>query len=144
MLTPDDSHSGSESQAQVPSRARVHRLPGAKPTERGVLYRRGGERFLLAWNRVQRAFAAEVGEAGAGRAVFDLAIETTGPECVLCRLDAAPGEEAMLVAKAIQVALDDDRCNPCVHSLADGGLACRHYPDLEIFTESVLEAIRFG
>lgn len=144
MLTPDHPPSDPDSQAQVPSRARVHRLPGAKPTERGVLYRRGSESFLLAWNRVQRAFAAEVGEPGSRRAVFDLAIETTGPECVLCRLDADPGEEAMLVAKAIEVALGDDRCNPCVHSLADSGLGCRHYPDLEIFTESVLEAIRFG
>ena len=134
----------SEPTVQVPSRARVHRLPGAKPTERGVLYRRGGERFLLAWNRVQRAFAAQVGEDGAVRAVFDLAVETTGPECVLCRLDTAPGEEAMRVAKAIQVALGDEACNPCVHSLAEAGVACRSYPDLEIFTESVLEAVRFG
>ena len=47
--------------AQVPSRYRVHLLPRAKPTDRGVLYLKGEEQFLLAWARVKRAFAAQVG-----------------------------------------------------------------------------------
>ncbi len=130
---------------EVPSRYRVHRLPDAKPTERGVLYRRGGDRFLLAWSRVKRAFAAEVGEPGAlPTTVFDLAIQVTGPECVVCRLDAAPGEPALRLARAIRLAVGPEGCSPGLESLAESGVSSRAYPDLEVFAESALEAVRFG
>jgi hypothetical protein len=50
-------------------------------TERGVVYRRGDQRYLLAWSRVHRGLAAEVGEPqGVRTIVFDLAIEVEGPE----------------------------------------------------------------
>jgi hypothetical protein len=130
---------------EVPSRYRVYRLPGAKPTERGVLYRRGRQRYLLAWTRVKRAFAADVGEPGEPRVtVFDLAIQVTGSECVVCRLVAEPGEQAIRVARAIELAVGSRACSPCIQALAVDGLATRAYPDLDVFSESVLEAVRFG
>jgi hypothetical protein len=119
-------------------------LPGAKPTERGVLYRRGSERFLLAWGRVQRAFAAEVGEPELDCTItFDLAVEVSGPVCVICRMDAAPGEEAMRVARAIQLGIGPENCSPCIKSLADGGVPSLSFPDTETFGEAVLESVRF-
>lgn len=132
-------------QPEVPSRYRVHRLPDAKPTERGVLYRRGTERYLLAWSRVRRAFAAEVGEgAGPRTLVFDLAVQVTGPECVACRLEVPGGEEAMRAARAIQLALGPRACSPCVQSLANDGVPSQSYPDLEVYAEAALESVRFG
>jgi hypothetical protein len=130
--------------SEVPSRYRVHLLPGAKPTERGVLYRRGSERFLLAWGRVERAFAAEVGEPGGVSAInFDLAVEVRGPVCVVCRMEAKPGEDAMRIAKAIQLGIGSDRCNSCIESLAADGVVSLSFPDTETFGEAVLESVRF-
>ena len=130
--------------SEVPSRYRVHLLPGAKPTERGVLYRRGSERFLLAWGRVERAFAAQVGEPDGARSIaFDLAVEVRGSVCVVCRMEAQPGEDAMRIAKAIQLGVGPESCNPCIESLAADGVASLSFPDTEIFGEAVLEAVRF-
>lgn len=129
---------------RVPSRCRVHWLPDAKPTDRGVVYRRGEERFLLAWSRVQRAFAAEVGEsADASTVVFDLAVVTRGSECVICRTSAAPGEEATRVARAIRVGAPAEAVHASVGAVAQAGAAPRRFPDLAIWTEAVLEAVRF-
>ena len=130
--------------SEVPSRYRVHLLPGAKPTERGVLYRRGSEQFLLAWSRVERAFAAQVGEPAGARAIaFDLAVEVRGPVCVICRIEAQPGEDAMRIAKAIQLGVGPEICNPCIESLAIAGVASLSFPDTETFGEAVLESVRF-
>jgi hypothetical protein len=129
---------------QVPSRYRVHLLPDAKVTERGVVYRRGDDRFLLVWSRVERALAAEVGEPeGVRTIVFDLALELVGPECVVCRLDAEPGEEASALARAIQIGVGRDRCSASLRALATEGLPTRCYPDLDTLTEANLESIRF-
>jgi len=130
--------------SEVPSRYRVHLLPGAKPTERGVLYRRGSQGLLLAWGRVERAFAAEVGESEGERSIaFDLAVEVSGPVCVICRMEAEPGEEAIRVARAIQLGVGSENCNPCVKSLADCGVASLTFPDTETFGEAMLESVRF-
>jgi hypothetical protein len=130
--------------SEVPSRYRVHLLPGAKPTERGVLYRRGSARFLLAWGRVAYAFAAEVGEPEGVRAIaFDLAVEVSGPICVACRMEAEPGEDAMRVARAIQLGVGPELCNPCIKSLAADGAPSLSFPDTETFGEAVLESVRF-
>ncbi len=129
---------------QVPSRYRVHLLPDAKVTERGVVYRRGEDRFLLVWSRIERALAAEVGEPeGVRTIVFDLALELVGPECVVCRLDAEPGEDASALARAIQIGVGRDRCSPSLRALATEGLPTRCYPDLDTLTEANLESIRF-
>jgi hypothetical protein len=131
------------SAARVPSKLRVHRLPEPKVTERGVLYRRGGQRYLLAWARVAQAFAAEVGEPdGPGVTLFDLVLQGRGAECVVCRLDVAPGEKAERVARAVQLAVGVDLCDPGVRALAAAGGAPR-VPDADTFGQRVLESIRF-
>jgi hypothetical protein len=128
---------------EVPSRYRVHLLPDPKATERGILYRRGEQRFLLAWGRVKRALAAEVGERGGARAiVFDLAVEVAGAECVVCRVDAAPSE-AQILARAIQLGLGPGRCDESLRATVAEGWPSRCHPDLETFEEAALEAIRF-
>jgi hypothetical protein len=130
--------------SEVPSCYRVHLLPGAKPTERGVLYRRGSECFLLAWGRVEYAFAAEVGEPEGVHAIaFDLAVEVSGPVCVVCRMEAQPGEQAMRIARAIQLGVGPEACNPCIKSLAADGVSSLSLPDIESFGEAVLESVRF-
>jgi hypothetical protein len=130
--------------SEVPSRYRVHLLPGAKPTERGILYRRGNERFLLAWGQVECAFAAEVGEPEGVRIIaFDLAVAVDGPVCVVCRMEAEPGEDAMRTARAIQLGVGPENCNSCIKSLATDGAASLCFPDTETFDESVLESVRF-
>jgi hypothetical protein len=128
----------------VPSRYRAHLLPGAKPTEKGMVYRRGRDRFLLEWRRVRLAFAAEVGEPeGVRTIVFDLVIESDGSECVACRLDAEPGEDATALARAVELGVGRDRCAPSLRALAAEGIPTRGYPDLDTFAEATLEAIRF-
>jgi hypothetical protein len=130
---------------QVPSRYRVHLLPRAKATERGILYLRGEAQFLLAWDRVKRAFAArvgEVGQAGGAVVVFDLAVEVSGPECVVCRLEAAPGE-AQRLALAIELGVASCARTPSLRALAHEGSAQLRFPDLETFGEASLESIRF-
>jgi hypothetical protein len=135
---------GDPSVSEVPSRYQVHLLPGAKPTERGVLYRRGSEGFLLAWGRVEYAFAAEVGEPEGVHAIaFDLAVEVSGPVCVICRIEVPPGEEAMRIARAIQLGVGPEACNSCIKSLAADGVSSLWYPDIESFGEAVLESVRF-
>jgi len=130
--------------SEVPSRYRVYLLPGAKPTERGVLYRRGREQFLLAWGRVERAFAAQVGDPEGVRTItFDLAVEVRGPVCVVCRMEAKPGEDAMRIARAIQLGVGPEACNSCIESLASDGVASLLFPDTETFGEAVLESVRF-
>jgi hypothetical protein len=119
---------------QVPSRYRVHLLPRAKPTERGVLYRRGEAQFLLEWQRVRRLLAAWVGPDGARTAVFDFVLEASGPECVVARLELAPGEDASGVARAIAIGLGAG---------AGGDGPRQSYPDLETFEAAALEAVRF-
>ncbi len=130
---------------EVPSRYRALLLPEAKVTDRGLVYRRGARHYLLAWSRVERAFAAEIGEPeGVRTIVFDLAVEVRGPECVVCRFDAEPGSDAMGIARAIEVGTGRDRCSPSLRTLAAEGLPTRRYVDLESFEEATLEAIRFG
>jgi hypothetical protein len=134
-----------ESRGQVPSRCRVHLLPGAKPTDRGVVYRRGEEQFLLAWPRVKRAFAAEIGEeTNARTVVFDLAVEVAGPELVLCRLAAEPGEPARQVARAIALGTTAEASTSGLEEASGSGRPKRWYPDVETLEVAELESIRFG
>lgn len=130
--------------ARIPSRCRVHFLPDAKATDRGIVYRRGEERFLLVWGRIQAAFAADVGEPeGVRTVVFDVAVEMRGDECVLCRFDVDPGDEAQALARAIEVGVGRELCSASLRALAREGLPSRHYVDLDTLTEATLEAIRF-
>ena len=129
---------------EVPSRYRVHLLTRAKPTDRGVLYLRGDAPYLLAWPRVRRVFAAEVGEAEGATVVFDLAVEVTGPECVSFRLAADRGEDARRVANAIRLGVGGDASSRELEEAAELGAPRRRYPDAETLGEAALEAIRFG
>jgi hypothetical protein len=129
---------------QVPSRYRAHLLPDAKPTERGIVYRRGRDRFLLEWRRVLLAFAAEVGEPeGVRTIVFDLVIENDGSQCIACRLDADPGEDATALARAVELGVGRERCAASLRALAIEGIPTRGYPDLDTFAEATLEAVRY-
>ncbi len=132
-------------EVRVPSRYRAHRLPEAKPTERGILYRRGERFFLLAWSRVKRVLAAEVGESGGPRTVvIDLAVQLTGSECIVCRTDATPGEEAMRLAKATLLGVGDAGLRGALGHLASEGVTRVRFPDVESFEAAALEAVRFG
>lgn len=130
---------------EVPSRYRVHLLNRAKPTDRGVVYLRGEEQFLLAWPRVKRVFAGRVGEGrGFGTVVFDLAIEVDGPECVTCRVAAEPGREARRVARAIRLGVGPLARSRTLDEVAEEGETRRGFPDADTFADAALEAIRFG
>jgi hypothetical protein len=128
---------------QVPSRYRVHLLPRAKPVERGVLYRRGEAQFLLEWGRVRRVLSAWVGAPGARTAVFDLVLAASGPECVVGRIEVAPGEDAAHVARAVAIGLSGGARAAAagVEGAADG--PAQDYPDVETFEAAALEAVRF-
>ena len=70
---------------------------------------------------MRRAFAAGVGEPGGAQSVFDLALEASGPECVVCRLDATPGE-APRVARAIELGVGRrQRATPALAHVAHDG-----------------------
>jgi hypothetical protein len=127
---------------EVPSRYRVHLLPHAKPTERGVLYLRGEAQFLLAWGRVKRAFAARVGGGEQATVVFDLAVRVRGPECVVCRLETRL-PEAPRLARAIELGVAAEARTPALLHLAREGVAHLSYPDLETLSDAALEAVRF-
>ncbi len=132
-------------EARNSSGYRAHLLPDAKATEQGILYRRGEERFLLAWNRVRRALAGVVGDPDQECTVlFDLAVEIKPAECVVYRMDAAPDEPARRLARAILLGLGADRVTPCVVSLADHGKPTLDYPDLASFEAAALESLRFA
>jgi hypothetical protein len=130
--------------ATLPSRYRAHVLADVKPTERGLLYRRGEQHFLLEWTRVLRAFGAEVGEPeGVRTIVFDLVVGIEGDACVACRFDADPGEAAAALARAVELGAGSERCDGALRAVALDGFATRSHPDLESFEDAALEAIRF-
>jgi hypothetical protein len=134
---PSDGSSG------LPSYYRAHLLAGAEPTARGLAFRQGEESSLLAWSRVRRAFAAEVGEPeGIRTVVFDLVIGIEGPECVAFRFSAEPGDDARSTARAILVGLGPDLCDASLHTVAAEGFATRTHSDLEPFDEACLESVR--
>lgn len=129
---------------EVPSRLKTHHLAAAKPTERGLLFQRGPSSLVLSWGRVQRTFAARVGEAPAERFVFQLVLREHGPACEVVRFEVSDPAEAACTARALLVALGADRCDPCLHTLGEEGVAPRRYLEPEVFDEAVLEAVRFA
>jgi hypothetical protein len=138
--SPTPSPSGS---SRLPSHYRAQLLSGAEPTADGLAYRRGEESELLAWSRVRRAFAAEVGEPeGIRTVVFDLVIGIEGTECVAFRFDAEPGDDARSVARAIDRGVGPERCDASLHSVAEEGFASCTHPDLEPFDDACLASVR--
>ncbi len=123
-------------------RYRVHLLPDAEPTERGIVYRRGEASSLLEWSRIERALAAEVGEPeGVRTVVFDLVVGEDDGSWRAYRLDADPAGSAAEVARAIAVALGPERAGAAIKNLAAEGRPGAWYPDLESFEEAALAAL---
>lgn len=124
----------------VPSRYRVHRLADPRPTERGILYRRGERRFLLDWRRVECALAAAIGPAGSNdRVLFDLAVKMRGAECVVFRVETESGAAARAFARAVRLGVGGERCHPSLGELGPE----RRYADVDTFEDAALESIRF-
>ena len=127
-------------------RYRVEVLPNAKLCERGIAYGDPTRRSLLQWHAIQRALAAEVGEPeGVRTIVFDLVVDRIswpeGLAFAVCRLDAEPGEEAMAVARAIEMALEPEDIAPSIKSLAAEGTPSLRYQDLEEFEAAALHSL---
>lgn len=109
---------------------RVVILPEARIRSDGLVYRRGGQHFLLPWRRIGGAHAAEVGEPeGVQTVVFDLTLVGRPEE--RCRFDADPGDDACAVGRALEQALGRARCTASLRAVALEGYATRSYPDLE-------------
>jgi hypothetical protein len=124
----------------VPSRYRAHRLTDPRPTERGVLYRRGERRFLLDWARVHCALAAAIGPAGPEeRVLYDLAVKVEGAECVVFRAEVQSGAGARAFARAVRLGVGAERCHPSLGELGPQ----RRYADVDTFEDAALESIRF-
>lgn len=134
--------SGARAEA-VPAAYRADSLCGARVDDGGVSYEEADGRGLLPWDRVIRAFAAEVGEPEGVRAiVFDLVLGREGATWVARRLDADPIDGASDLARAIADALGPERAAPSLKSLAADGTPSRWFPDLESFEEWVLALLR--
>ena len=128
---------------EVPSRYRVHLLPRAKATERGILYLRGEEQFLLAWDRVKQAFAARVGEAGRRRRGVRPRGRGDRPRVRHLPPRGRARRGASACARAIELGVAVDARTPGLRALAHEGSAQLRFPDLETFGEASLESIRF-
>jgi hypothetical protein len=127
-------------------RYRVEVLPDWQLCERGIAYGDPANRSLLQWDAIQRALAAEVGEPeGVRTIIFDLVVDRiSGPEGLtfaVRRLDAEPGEEAMAVARAIEMALEPEHIAPSIKSLAAEGTPSLRYQDLEEFEATALHSL---
>jgi hypothetical protein len=138
-MVSNSSASSVDPDTPIPSavNVRVELLSEVRPTEAGIVHRRGGEIRLLEWSRVAHAVAAEVGEPqGVRTIVFDLTLETDGEACVVFRFDADPSGDAREIARAIAASLPPERTGGSVKSIASDGVASRWYPDLESFEEA--------
>ncbi len=111
-------------------------LPEAEAGGRGLFYRRAGRLFLLPWEEVGGAHAAEVGEPeGVQSVVFDLVL--AGRAGARCRLGADPGDAARALGDAILRGIGRERCTASLRAVASEGYATRSYPDLESFEADV-------
>jgi hypothetical protein len=113
------------------------------PTRAGLRHRDAAGTQVVAWSRVRRALAAEVGEPqGVCTIVFDLVLHGPDPGRVeALRFDAEPGEAAVAVARELSVWLAPERLAASIKNLAAEGLAEEWHPDLESFEEHALAAL---
>ena len=130
-------------------RYRVQVLEAPHVLARGIEYGEGPQRQLLEWSAVVCGLAAEVGEPEGVRAIiFDLVVErftrSEGEEFSVCRLTAEPGEEAMEIASAIELALAPEACAPSIKNLASEGTPSRWYQDIEEFEAAALQSLTQG
>lgn len=127
----------------VRSRYAVRLVCEAQPTRAGLAHREAAGPQVVAWSRVRRALAAEIGEPeGARTIVFDLVLHGEDPDCVeALRFDAEPGQAAIAMARALASALAPERLAASIKSLAADGLAEDWHPDLESFEEHALAVL---
>ena len=124
------------------SRYRVELLSWAEVGPGGVAFREGTRPALLPWTRIQHALAAYVGEPeGVSTIVFDLLVERKDDECLVCRLDADPGEAAQAIARVLVEQLGRARCSRSLADLAAEGVPTRAYADLDALAEGALEEL---
>jgi hypothetical protein len=121
----------------------------AQVTDLGIEHGAPSERRVLAWSAVLCGLAAEVGEPEGVRAiVFDLVLERfslpEGEQYSISRMTAEPGEEAMAVARAIELALAPSASAPSIKNLASEGTPSRWYQDLEEFEAAALQSLTQG
>lgn len=127
------------SDSEPSERYRVEVLVETEVGPQGISHRVGPDRRLLPWGQVECALVAEVGEPeGVRTVVFDLVIERKPDECLVCRFDADPTEDARGVAVSIRRHLAPEFIAPSLHELADEGISTRRYPDLETLAEATL------
>ena len=77
--------------------------------------------------------------------IFDLVVERSnqpeGEQYAVRRLTAEPGEEAMAIARAIELALAPEASSPSIKNLAAEGTPSRWYQDLEEFEAAALQSL---
>jgi hypothetical protein len=127
------------SRQSVCARYRVRLLVQPSPTSEGIVHVERGEPRLLAWSRIRRALAAEIGEPeGVRTIVFDLFVDRGADGCDVARLGADPGEPARELAKRLAAALRPVCVAPSLAAVAESGGCSRSYPDLDVFEEDAL------
>lgn len=138
----DSDGAGLQARHQDAASYRVELLAWPQVVEEGIAHGEGGGRRTLAWSRVLRAFAAEVGEPeGVRTIVFDLVVELKRAECLAYRFDVDPGPEARSMAIRIAERLGAERCARSLLDLAADGAPSRAFPDLEALAEDALEEL---
>lgn len=132
-------HSGGEGKPGY----RVRLLEVVQLTPEGVAHRENGELCLLAWSRVRRALAAEVGEPeGVRTVVFDLVVALDDQGCDVYRFDCDPYADAMRAARAIEGGVGAERTAASIKSMASDGTSTRWYPDLGSLAEEAWAELR--
>jgi len=127
-------------------RYRVQLLANPELCESGIAHGDPANPSLVEWAAIDWALAAEIGEPeGVRTIIFDLVVgripEPVGSAFEICRLGAAPGEEAMKMASAIERALAPQFSAPSIKSLAAEGTPSRWYQNLEEFESAALESL---
>lgn len=117
-------------------------LVDPRVTDPGIEHGTARERATLPWDELRCVIAAEIGEPqGVRTIVFDLVAADDSGEWVALRMDAEPGEEAMELARALQIGMGHERASASLKSLATDAIPTRWYPDLGSFEEDALELI---
>jgi hypothetical protein len=125
------------------SRYRVRLLHQATIAARGVEHGVPGERVLLPWDEIRCVIAAEVGEPeGVRTIVFDLLAADDAGRWIAFRAGAEPGEEAMELARSLQIGMGIERASASLKSLASDAIPTRWYPDLETFEDDARSLLR--
>ena len=101
-----------------------------------------GERHEIAWDEIERAFAAEVGEPEGVRAiVFDLAWKSAPDGPVLLRFSFDPSDGPKRPAQLVLESLGEPRCSASLRSLAHDGRASDRFSHVDLLDEALLDLL---